>query len=139
MGSGSSGAGCSGEVEGGAQGSFRAPPNFAVVTCCKLSSMPKPLDPQTKKHLAARVKYYKEMGIHDFYRQPIDPSVELALQPVAESTPEKVPMATQISPSIPRVINDKNSALKLIREDIGECTRCRLHKGPTRSSSARAM
>ncbi len=47
--------------------------------------MPKPLDPQTKKHLAARVKYYKEMGIHDFYRQPIDPNVELALQPVAES------------------------------------------------------
>jgi DNA polymerase len=93
--------------------------------------MPKPLDPQTKKHLAARVKYYKEMGIHDFYRQPIDPSVELALQPVAESTPEKVPMATQISPSIPPVINDKSSALKLIREDIGDCTRCRLHKGRT--------
>jgi len=91
--------------------------------------MPKPLDPQTKKHLAARVKYYKEMGIHDFYRQPIDPSVEL--QPVAESTPESVPMKTQISPSLPPVINDKPSALKLIREDIGDCTRCRLHKGRT--------
>ena len=54
-------------------------------------NMPKPLDPQTKKHLAARVKYYKEMGIHDFYRQPVEPSVELALQPVAETTPEKDP------------------------------------------------
>ncbi|HSK43238.1 MAG TPA: uracil-DNA glycosylase [Candidatus Binatia bacterium] len=93
--------------------------------------MPKPLDPQTKKQLAARVKYYKEMGIHDFYRQPIDPNVELGLQPGAESTPEKVPMATQISPSLPPVINDKSSALKLIREDIGDCTRCRLHKGRT--------
>ena len=51
--------------------------------------MPKPLDPQTKKHLAARVKYYKEMGIHDFYRQPIEPNVELALQPVAETAPAK--------------------------------------------------
>ena len=47
--------------------------------------MPKPLDPQTKKHLAARVKYYKEMGIHDFYRQPVEEGVELALQPVAET------------------------------------------------------
>jgi uracil-DNA glycosylase len=93
--------------------------------------MPKSLDPQTKKHLAARVKYYKEMGIYDFYRHPVDPNVELALQPMADSTPEKVPMNTQISPSLPPVIGDKPSALKLIREDIGDCTRCRLHKGRT--------
>jgi uracil-DNA glycosylase len=86
--------------------------------------MPKPLDPQTKKHLAARVKYYKEMGIHDFYRQPIDPSVEPALQPVPETT-------SKIPPPLPTVISDKPSALKVIREDIGDCTRCRLHKGRT--------
>jgi len=89
--------------------------------------MPKPLDPQTKKHLAARVKYYKEMGIHDFYRQPIDPSVELAVQPVTET----VSTTAQNSPPLPSVIGDKPSALKLIREDIGDCTRCRLHKGRT--------
>jgi DNA polymerase len=88
--------------------------------------MPKSLDPETKKQLAARVKYYKEMGIHDFYRQPIDPSVELALQPVAESAPTDARI-----PPLPPVISDKPSALKLIREDIGECTRCRLHKGRT--------
>jgi uracil-DNA glycosylase len=87
--------------------------------------MPKPLDPQTKKHLAARVKYYKEMGIHDFYRQPIDPSVELALQPATKTTP-----AESQAPITP-VLSDKPSALKLIREDIGDCTRCRLHKGRT--------
>jgi DNA polymerase len=96
-----------------------------------LADMPKPLDPQTKKQLATRVKYYKELGIHDFYRQPIDPSVEL--QPVAESTPESAPMKTQISPpSLPPVVSDKPAALKLIREDIGDCTRCRLHKGRTK-------
>jgi uracil-DNA glycosylase len=88
--------------------------------------MPKSLDPQTKQQLAARVKYYKEMGIHDFYRQPIDPSVELALQPVAETTSAKSSSAALLP-----VISDKPSALKLIREDIGDCTRCRLHKGRT--------
>jgi uracil-DNA glycosylase len=93
--------------------------------------MPKSLDPQTKQHLAARVKYYKEMGIHDFYRQPIDPNVEQVLQPVAESTPEKVAMKAQISQSLPPALGDKPSALKLIRADIGDCTRCRLHKGRT--------
>jgi uracil-DNA glycosylase len=89
--------------------------------------MPKPLDPQIKKHLAARVKYYKEMGIHDFYRQPVDPSVELALQAVAENEPEKSQPPVTLTP----VIGDKPSALKAIREDIGDCTRCRLHKGRT--------
>jgi uracil-DNA glycosylase len=93
--------------------------------------MPKPLDPQTKKHLAARVKYYKEMGIHDFYRQPVEPGIELALQSMAGTVAEPSPLKTQISPSLPPVINDKPSALKLIREDIGECTRCRLHRGRT--------
>jgi len=32
--------------------------------------MPKPLDPAIKKQLAARVDYYREMGIYDFYRWP---------------------------------------------------------------------
>jgi DNA polymerase len=89
--------------------------------------MPKALDPQTKKHLAARVKYYKEMGIYDFYRRPVEEGAELALQSVAESEP----MAQAVAPSLPLVLGDRPSALKLIREDIGDCTRCRLHKGRT--------
>lgn len=88
--------------------------------------MPKPLDPQTKKHLAARVKYYKEMGIYDFYRRPVEEGIELSLQPAAEAMPVK-----SQAPAPPAIIGDKPSALKLIREDIGDCTRCRLHKGRT--------
>jgi uracil-DNA glycosylase family 4 len=93
--------------------------------------MPKHLDPQTKKHLAARVKYYKEMGIHDFYRRPVEEGVELVLQPAADAVLETVPMKAQNPPSLPPMIDDKPSALKLIREHIGDCTRCRLHKGRT--------
>ena len=89
--------------------------------------MPKPLDPQTKKHLASRVNYYREMGIHDFYRRPVEEGTELALTPAAEDMPMKTPVSAKPSP----VISDKPSALKLIREDIGDCTRCRLHKGRT--------
>jgi uracil-DNA glycosylase family 4 len=89
--------------------------------------MPKPLDPQTKKHLAARVKYYKEMGIYDFYRRPVEEGIELALQPAAEA----IPIKSQAPAALPPIIGDKPSALKLIREDIGDCTRCRLHKGRT--------
>jgi len=96
--------------------------------------MPKPLDPQTKNRLAARVQYYKEMGIYDFYRQPIDPNVELVVQaplenPIAENMP-KAKTNTQAT-TLPPDIGDKPAALKVIREDIGDCTRCRLHKGRT--------
>ena len=36
--------------------------------------MPKGLDPTAKKHLIARVNYYRDMGIHDFYRRPVSES-----------------------------------------------------------------
>jgi len=90
--------------------------------------MSKSLDPETKKQLASRVKYYKEMGIHDFYRRPVEEGAELALQPAVADEPS---ISTAPPATLPPVLGDKPSALKLIREDIGDCTRCRLHKGRT--------
>jgi len=87
--------------------------------------MPKPLDAATRKHLAARVNYYREMGIHDFYRRAVEEGSELRLR-VVEGGP-----ATTGTAKLPPVIHDKPAALKAIREDIGDCTRCRLHKGRT--------
>src|SRR5882724_3498209 len=86
------------------------------------------LDPSTQKHLAARVNYYREMGIYDFYRRPVEEGTELMLQTAAES-------ASEVEPSLPSPISpaqDKPAALEAIREDIGDCTRCRLHKGRTK-------
>src|SRR6266853_1714899 len=87
--------------------------------------MPKPLDAATKKQLAIRVNYYREMGIHDFYRRAVEDGPELTLRAV-----EGVPAAAG-SATLPPIIQDKPAALTLIREDIGDCTRCRLHKGRT--------
>jgi uracil-DNA glycosylase len=98
--------------------------------------MPKPLDPQTKKHLAARVNYYREMGIYDFYRRPVEEGIELVVQDpeVKDSPVDPMPPAKTKLPAaaLPPIAGDKPSALKLIREDIGDCTRCRLHKGRTK-------
>ena len=113
--------------------------------------MPKSLDPETRKQLAARVSYYREMGIYDFYRRPVQEGAELILHaevegsqtetmvPAKAATPEKTApsaktTASAKAPAMPTalpVIGDKPAALKLIREDIGDCTRCRLHKGRT--------
>ena len=81
------------------------------------------LDPETKKHLLARVNYYREMGIYDFYRQQAPEGLQLPMTKPAEPAMNK---ASEIP-----VVQDKPAALRVIREDIGDCTRCRLHKGRT--------
>lgn len=86
--------------------------------------MPKPLDPSTKKQLAARVNYYREMGVHDFYRRPVPESGDAFI-----AAKDAAPNSTVPEP-LP-VFQDKPAALRAIREDIGDCTRCRLHKGRT--------
>jgi DNA polymerase len=96
--------------------------------------MPKPLDPSAQKHLTARVNYYREMGIYDFYRRPVEEGPELLLQAAGEVAPdaEVAPEAEPFRPSKIAAAQDKPGALKAIREDIGDCTRCRLHKGRTK-------
>jgi uracil-DNA glycosylase family 4 len=89
------------------------------------------LDPQLRRALADRVQYYRDLGIYDFYqREPIAQmeaeNIESLHQPEAEPS-----MVRLVSPDImPASVQgpDPASALRLIREDIGDCTRCRLHK-----------
>jgi len=91
--------------------------------------MPKPLDSATKQQLAARVNYYREMGIYDFYRRPVQEGAEMT----ATESDEEVSAFHAIEQSSAKlpIIQDKPAALKKIRADIGDCTRCRLHKGRT--------
>ena len=122
--------------------------------------MPKPLDAATKKQLAARVNYYREMGIYDFYRRPVEEGVsleagtgaaygspdssaavaddsgpvvamEIAKSGPREATEPKLASMGRNSAALP-VIADKPAALLAIREEIGDCTRCRLAKGRTK-------
>ncbi len=87
------------------------------------------LDPELRSALAERIRFYNDLGIYDFYRRegaarliPVTPSEDLpAPMPLtAISTPEQVN-------SKPGLL-DPVEALRLIREDIGDCTRCPLHK-----------
>jgi uracil-DNA glycosylase len=104
------------------------------------------LDPQLRQALAARLLYYRELGIYDFYRRDTHAVAENdALDPVAaeasiqteqreEMTPRKATARVvqeesvlEVIPSRPEAgVSDPVMALKLIREDIGDCTRCRL-------------
>ncbi|MFZ3340052.1 MAG: uracil-DNA glycosylase, partial [Terriglobales bacterium] len=114
--------------------------------------MPRTLDPELRRALAARIRYYHEMGIYDFYRQPVSAPAAVALAIAEfqtevetgsgsgeEMTPRKAaavraPAAVEesvfeaIATKPEQSVSDPVKALKIIREDLGDCTRCPLHK-----------
>lgn len=116
--------------------------------------MPRTLDPELRRALTARIRYYNEMGIYDFYRRPLSDRAGEGAAPVAsdademavsrnqpESGEEMSPRkATAVVASVEenifdlialkpeQSVSDPVKALKIIREDLGDCTRCVLHK-----------
>jgi len=117
--------------------------------------MAKVLAPELKRALASRLAYYREMGIYDFYRREpsaedavdvspglasvdLSDSAEVLIQPEPreEMSPRRSAAAAQAPPESmfevltprPETASDPLEALKLIREDLGDCTRCRLAK-----------
>ena len=116
--------------------------------------MPRTLEPDLRRALAERVRYCHEMGIYDFYRRE-SPVAEVA-EPVAVAAEVEEPvfsptsqeqreeMTAKKSAVVPKPadetifemltskpeqgVSDPVAALKLIREDLGDCTRCKLHK-----------
>jgi DNA polymerase len=116
------------------------------------------LDPATRDALVERVRFYRDLGLTEFYRRPIDASLDATIEAAAEesapsiiaaqqSTPAATPAETTYIPeeqaiaprkpiSSPPLVttsvlaaSDKAAALQLIRDDLGDCMRCALHKG----------
>jgi DNA polymerase len=116
------------------------------------------LDSATREALVERVRFYRDLGMTEFYRRPVSATMEAAeTEPAAlaveepasvvaasaEPAPILHQQATEDQAIAPRkpitapplvttaalAAGDKAEALQLIREDLGECTRCALHKG----------
>jgi len=88
-----------------------------------------PLDSQLRQALTDRLRYYRELGIYDFYRR--EPSAVAQPEITAPATLTPIPIAEEQLPATPKpkvASTDPSTALRLIREDIGDCTRCRLHQ-----------
>jgi DNA polymerase len=140
------------------------------------------LDPATREALLARVRFYRDLGLTEFYRRPVDPALlaRLAAEPDApqslpapsapllsaeaardhEPQPHSVPQTFHLEdqpipprkpfPAAPAIADavpeaDRAAALQLIRDEMGDCTRCPLHSGRNKlvfgdgSPSARLM
>jgi len=122
------------------------------------------LDPATREALLDRVRFYRDLGLSEFYRRPVDPALaaRLAAEPEepqnlgAPSLPQILSQEDQPIPprkpsfSSPAIADavpeaDRAAALQLIRDEMGDCTRCPLHSGRNKlvfgdgSPSARLM
>jgi uracil-DNA glycosylase family 4 len=137
------------------------------------------LDPAVREALLARVRFYRDLGMTEFYRRPVDAAMlarfeasatsparvaAAATLPVVESSrpvtaaaepilgriaaqasdqseplessledaaiPPRKPISTPPAATAEAVPAAQRAAfLQLIREDIGDCTRCALHQG----------
>ena len=107
------------------------------------------LDPATREALEVRLRFYRELGLTDFYRRPVSMSeadsdaperssadLEAAQRNQSSQEKEAIPARKSIAqpPALTTAIaiEDRIAALRVIQEDIGECTRCALHKGRNR-------
>jgi DNA polymerase len=115
------------------------------------------LDSATREAVLTRVRFYRDLGITEFYRRPVDPALlaQLAAAPEEQQTPgtqepvseirvsdsqpvllqednpisprKSIPAPPQVAAEVP--VAERAAALQLIRDEIGDCTRCPLHKG----------
>jgi len=94
------------------------------------------------------MRFYRELGIYDFYhREPRVSEVAATVTDIAQNVPQpelREEMPARKSAVASRIeeenifegiaskpeqgIADPVAALKMIREDLGDCTRCKLHK-----------
>jgi len=94
-----------------------------------------PLAPDLRRALAERIRYYNELGIYDFYRRDVssrEAAADLIEAPLP-MTPKAIaaPAAAEdlfAAPKPESIVVDPTQALRIIREDLGDCTRCVLHK-----------
>ncbi len=109
------------------------------------------LDPELQQAVAARLQYFRDLGIFDFYRrsEPLPAaqstaseaaspeSSQIATMTVAlRETPatfenpsdmaRSVSLIQLIPPSAPIAPEGRANALRLVRDEIGDCTRCPL-------------
>ena len=108
------------------------------------------MNPETREKLAARLRYCNDLGLGSFYRDrqsATGPQSELPPVPKTQATaappavglsrpaPAARPPASPVLPVVqaPSLFESldriEGETLDQIRETLGECTRCRLHKG----------
>jgi len=119
--------------------------------------MPETIPESLQAKIEERLRYYEDLGISLFYRDRVagdlsqqdsssapptpkvtlpeesplpKPQSRMVVPAVAQPKPHNAPVIAPSGPSLFEEVNKvKDDTLLKIREDIGDCTRCKLHKG----------
>jgi uracil-DNA glycosylase len=96
---------------------------------------------ETREKLEAWLRYYDDLGIRFFYRDRLaapltsaesEPAATIAWRPPAPPAIQTASLPIVQAPSLFETIERvEGDTLERIREDIGDCTRCRLHRRRT--------
>ena len=83
---------------------------------------------ELQKQFAERVRFYRELGIYDFYRRESAGVASHAVETQhAAASPSSASSASPFDTRTEEQMTPEK-ALRVIREDLGDCTRCVLHK-----------
>jgi DNA polymerase len=102
--------------------------------------MAKVLDEQSRKSVAETIRYYRELGIYDLYQREVPEGTFIVREELAavsaESEAASPAMLVASEPEgdaaqLAAILADKPAALGVIRNDLGDCTRCRLSQERT--------
>lgn len=87
-----------------------------------------------RDELRRRLEFYRDLGISELYLRPAArgaPAVAASSAAAADPQPPEVEPRAMTLNLVPSVAPEGDTLAK-IREDIGDCTRCRLHQGRTK-------
>src|SRR5581483_7317850 len=83
------------------------------------------------EEIRRRLEYFQDLGIKHIYRRkdaPSAPAQTIKPHPIPAREPVPKPPESIVNISLPGLA-PAGDTLARILEDIGDCTRCRLHKG----------
>jgi uracil-DNA glycosylase len=91
------------------------------------------MDSRTQQLLACYLQYYRDLGIYEFYRREVASNLSTpggGARAEASAAPPYAASAEHLlaAPKPEERVADRAQALRLIREDLGECTRCVLSR-----------
>ena len=103
--------------------------------------MKRVLEPERRAAIAERLRFYRDLGVYDFYRRAVPPAEDAPDEPAQgfENAPafENERSAanasswdeTAASEAMKKtVVLTKPAALATVRENLGDCARCPLHR-----------
>ncbi|MBV9072555.1 MAG: uracil-DNA glycosylase [Acidobacteria bacterium] len=83
---------------------------------------------EVAQQLSERLRFYRELGIYDLYRRESSVQSPVSTREHVAPAIETFEKPEALPPSIPNSEMTPEQALRDIRDDIGDCTRCVLHK-----------